>query len=65
MLQLIKLLRLICDSLWAKAQFSSLKLCVGFSIFDFILFLLKLTFLFSKMHGLFNLKTSQLPSKLK
>ena len=34
------------------------KLYVGFSIFDFISLLLKFVFLFSKMHGLFDLKTS-------
>ena len=38
--------------------FVSLKLCVGFSIFDSISFLLKFIFLFSKMHGLFDFKTT-------
>ena len=43
--------------LWTKAKrFDSLKLFVGFSIFDYGSFLLKFIFLFSKMHGLFNLK---------
>ena len=43
----------------------SLKLCVEFSIFDSISFLLKFIFLVNKMYGLFNLKTSQFLSKLK
>ena len=51
-------LLLICDSymIW-RTRFVSLKLCVGFSIFDFVAFLLKFTFLFDKIHGLFDLKT--------
>ena len=36
----------------------SLKLCVGFSIFDFVSFLLKFIFLFNKKHELFDFKTS-------
>ena len=45
----------------AKAQasrFVSLKLCVGFSIFDPASSLLKLIFLLNKMYGLFDFKTS-------
>ena len=34
------------------------KMCGGFSIFDSVLFLLKFIFLFNKMHGLFDFKTS-------
>ena len=41
-----------------KHKFVSLKLCVGFSIFDFFSFLLKFIFLFNKIHGLFDFKTS-------
>ena len=41
-----------------KHKFVSLKLCVGFSIFDSVSFLLKFIFLFNKMHGLFDFKTS-------
>ena len=61
-LQLITVLHLICDSYisWST-RFVSVELCVGFSIFDSILFLLKFIFLFG---GLFDLKTSFL-SKLK
>ena len=33
-------------------------LCVDFSIFDYVSFLLKFLFLFNKMHGLFDFKTS-------
>ena len=35
--------------------FISLKLCVGFSIFESVLFLLNFTFLFNKKHGSFEL----------
>ena len=41
-----------------SAWFISLKLCVGFSIFDFVSFLLNFIFLFSNMYGLFDLQTS-------
>ena len=34
------------------------KLCVGFSIFGSVSFLLKFIFWFNKMHGLFDFKTS-------
>ena len=34
--------------------FVSLKLCVGFSIFDSVTFLLKFIFLSNKMHGVFD-----------
>ena len=65
-LQLITVLLLICDSYmnWST-KFLSLKLFVGFSIFDSSSFLLKFIFLFNKMHGFFDFKTSQLLSKLK
>ena len=58
-LQIITVLLLICDSYmnWS-ARFVFPNLCVGFSFFDSILFLLKFMFLFIKMHGLFNIKTS-------
>ena len=36
----------------------SLKLCVGFGIFDYVLFLLKFIFLFNKMYGLIDCKPS-------
>ena len=58
-LQLIIVLLLICDSYMSwSTRFISLKLCVGFSIFDSVSFLLKFIFLFNKMHGLFDFKTS-------
>ena len=41
-----------------STRFVSRKLCVGFSIFNSVSFLLKFIFLFSKMHGLFDFKTS-------
>ena len=64
-LQLVTILFLICDSYMSRrARFVSVKLYVEFSIFDSVSFLLKFTFLFNKMHGLFDLKTSQLLSKL-
>ena len=58
-LQFITVLLLICDSYmnWST-RFVSLKLCVGFSIFDSVSFLLKFIFLFNKMHGFFDFKTS-------
>ena len=46
------------DELSWSTRFVSLKLCVGISIFDSVSFLLKFIFLFSKMHGLFEFKTS-------
>ena len=58
-LQLITVLLLICHSYMSwSTRFVSLKLCVGFSIFDSVSFLLKFIFLFNKMHGLFDFKTS-------
>ena len=50
---------LICDSYmsWSK-RFVSLKLQVAFSIFDSVSFLIKFIFLFNKMHGIFDFKTS-------
>ena len=58
-LQLIALLLLICDSYmrWST-RFFSLKLRVGHSIFDSILFLIKFMFLFNKMNELFDSRTS-------
>ena len=56
-LQLITILLFICDS-YMSTSFVSLKLCVGFSIFDFASFLLKFIFLFNKMHGFFDFLTS-------
>ena len=34
------------------------KLCVAFSIFDFVSFLLNFVFLFNKKHGFFDFQTS-------
>ena len=52
-LQLITVLLLICDSYMSwSTRFFSLKLYVGFPIFDSFSFLLKFIFLFHKMHGL-------------
>ena len=57
-LQLIKVLILICDFYMSwSTRFVSVKLCVGFSIFDSVSFLLKFVFLFNKMHGLLDFKT--------
>ena len=56
-LQLITVLLLICDSYMSwSTRFVSLKLCVGFSIFDSVSFLLKFIILFNKMHGIFDFK---------
>ena len=38
--------------------FTSLKLCVGFPIYDFISFLLNFIFLLSRKHEVFNFTTS-------
>ena len=47
-------LLLICDSYMSKnTRVLSLKLCMGFVIFDSVSFSLKFIFLFDKMHGLF------------
>ena len=52
-LQLITVLFLICDSYMSwSARFISLKLCVGFYIFDSVLFLLNFVFSVNKMHAL-------------
>ena len=52
--QLITVLLLICDSYMSwSTRLVSLKLCVRFSIFNSVLFLLKFIFLFNKMHRLF------------
>ena len=48
---------------WSK-RLVSLKLCVGFSIFDSVSFLLKFLVLFHRMQGLFDFKTS-IPFKFK
>ena len=56
-LQLITVLLLICDSYMSwSTRFVSLKSYVGFSFFDSVSFLSKFTFLFKKMHGLFDFK---------
>ena len=47
-----------------KHKFRLSKLYMGFPIFDFTSLLLKFVFLFNKMHGLFDLKTS-VPFKIK
>ena len=58
-LQLITVLLLICDSHMSwSTRFVSLKLGVGFSLFDSAAFLLKFIFSFNKMQGLFDFKTS-------
>ena len=58
-LQLITVIFLICDFYMGwSTRFVSLKMCVGFSIFDSVLFLLKFIFLLNKMHGVFHFKTS-------
>ena len=65
-LQLIIVLLLICDSYMSwSTRFVSPKLCLGFSIFDSFSFLLKIIFLFNKMHGFFEFKRLQFLSKLK
>ena len=62
-LQLITVLLLICGSYMCwSTRFVSLKLCVGFSVFDSDSFLLKFIFLFNKMHGL---KNVIIPFKIK
>ena len=56
---------LICDSYMTwSTRFVSLKLCMGFSIVDFVSFLLKLIFLLDKMHGLW-LWSVIIPFKIK
>ena len=58
-LQLITVLLLICDFYTNQnARFISLKPYVRFSIFNSVPFLLKFIFLFNKMYGLFDFKTS-------
>ena len=56
-LQLITVLLLILNpyKTWST-RFISLKLCVGFSIFDSVSFWLEFEFLFNKKHGLLTLK---------
>ena len=57
--QLITVLFLICNFYMSwSTRFVSLKLRKGFYIFDSVLFLLKFIFLFNKMHGIFDFKTS-------
>ena len=52
-------LLLICDSYTSRnTSFVSRKLCVRFSIFRFVSFLLTFTFLFNKQYSLFDLKAS-------
>ena len=58
-LQIVTDLLLIWDSYMSwSLSFLSLKMCVGFSIFDSVSFLFKLIFLFIKKRGLFEFKTS-------
>ena len=65
-LQLIMVLLLICGSYMSwSTRLISLKLCVGFSIFDSVSFLLKFIFLFNKMHGLFDFKNVVISFKIK
>ena len=55
---LIAVLLLICDSYMSwSTMFVSLKLSVGFSIFNLVSFLSTFLFLFNKLHGLFDFKT--------
>ena len=63
-LHIITVLLLIFGSYisWST-RFISLKPCVAFSIFDSVSFLLKLIFLFNKMHQHFDFKTLQFLSK--
>ena len=57
--RLMTVLLLTCDFYMSGSKrFVPLKLCVGFSILDFVLFLLNFIFLFNKMDGLFDFKTS-------
>ena len=57
-LQIITFLLLIYDSYMSlSTRFVSLKVSGGFSLFDFVSFLLKFIFLFNKMHELFDFKT--------
>ena len=60
-LKLITVLLLICDS-QMSTNLVSLKLRVGFSIFDPVSFLVKFIFLFDKIHGLFEFIIPQLKS---
>ena len=56
---LITVLAVIWDSYMSwSTRFVSVKLDVGFPIFNSVLFLLKFIFLFNKRHILFNFKTS-------
>ena len=57
-LHLITVLTLICNSYMTEAQVSSLKLYVGFSIFDSVSYSLNFIFLFNKMLELFDFKAS-------
>ena len=58
-LQIITFLLLIYDSYMSlSTRFVSLKVSGGFSLFDFVSFLLKFIFLFNKMHELFDFKAS-------
>ena len=64
-LQLITVLLLTRNTYTSwNTCFIFLKLCLGFSIFDFLSFLLNLIFLFNKNHGLFDLKVGLSPSKI-
>ena len=57
-LQLITVLLLISDTYMSRSTtFVSLKMWVGFSIFNSVLFLLKLVFLLDEKYGLSDFKT--------
>ena len=56
-LKLIAVLLLIWDSYRVEAQGRVPKTVCGIFHFEFVLFLSKFTFLFYKMHGLFDYKT--------
>ena len=65
-LQLITVLLLIRESYMSwSTRFVNPKVCVGFSIFDSVLYFLRFKFLFNKKHGLFDFKRSYFPSKLR
>ena len=48
-------LQFLCE---LKPKVLSLELCMGFSIFNSVSFLLNFIFLFNKKHGIFDFKTS-------
>ena len=65
-LQLITVLLLISDTYMSRSTtFVSLKMWVGFSIFNSVLFLLTFVFLLDNTYGLSDFKTLQPLSKFK